>query len=328
MDVAQKLSPHSKAFDAVFFMATTKDGFYLVGGAERRHSGVVNGLFYVAVPGVGLLCSSKIPDTVLHGARENEFGAEGIRFIPIEPMKHWRVEFEGDMWHHDDPNKTSKVVVRGDWKSNLPYFDFDTDSNISTMCSAIARESWSREYFEFLKNAHQSHYEQMGTLKATVTLDGKEYRLDCQAFRDHSYGFKRDWKLMHRYIFHMLFLEDGTTASIGVICQPCTCSVLKIGYVYKPDGTLYPLEWCDLQLYQHGENGSPPRDHAFSFKAGGTVYRVQVDVEYESIHYKGEEREARMVERFVRYHVNGKVKGRGVSEFHYNNSNDVKRGTV
>jgi hypothetical protein len=38
--------------------------------------------------------------------------------------------------------------------------------------------------------------------------------------------------------------------------------------VYTPDGALYPLEWCDFQLYENGENGRPPVDHSFSFKAG------------------------------------------------------------
>jgi hypothetical protein len=38
--------------------------------------------------------------------------------------------------------------------------------------------------------------------------------------------------------------------------------------VYTPDGALYPLEWCDFQLYENGENGRPPADHSFNFKAG------------------------------------------------------------
>jgi hypothetical protein len=40
--------------------------------------------------------------------------------------------------------------------------------------------------------------------------------------------------------------------------------------VYTPNGTLYPLEWCDFQLHENGENGTPPKDHSFNFKAGMT----------------------------------------------------------
>jgi len=48
------------------------------------------------------------------------------------------------------------------------------------------------------------------------------------------------------------------------------------------------------------------------------VYNVQVTAEHASTHYKGWKWEARMVERFVRYIVNG-IPGQGVSEFHYHN---------
>lgn len=43
---------------------------------------------------------------------------------------------------------------------------------------------------------------------------------------------------------------------------------LEAGYVYTPNGEVYALEWCDFELYEHGENGRPPTDHSFSFKAG------------------------------------------------------------
>lgn len=43
---------------------------------------------------------------------------------------------------------------------------------------------------------------------------------------------------------------------------------METGFVQEPDGKIYPLEWCDFKLYQHGENGNPPKDHGFQFKAG------------------------------------------------------------
>lgn len=54
------------------------------------------------------------------------------------------------------------------------------------------------------------------------------------------------------------------------------------------------------------------------------MYNVQVNVEYESIHYVGKNWDARMVERFVSYRVNGTIDGRGVSEFHYRHKDGPK----
>nr|CAD7260836.1 unnamed protein product [Timema shepardi] len=337
-----------QAFDAVFFIATNKEGFYLIIGAERRNHGIINGLFYLLTPDRGLLCNRKIPDTILFGAKKDEFGAEGILLTPVDAMRKWSVKYHGEMRLESDPEQVMNVKLDAEFDSDLPYFNFDTDLHPSAMCRAFAKEDWTKEYFNNLKSAHQTHYEQMGNMHGSVEIDGTVHQLELQAFRDHSYvvelnttsalanyateaddkinvnatiftWHKRDWDLMHRYAFHMLFLENGMRASIGVICQPCTCSLLESGYVYTPNGELHPLEWCDFKLYQHGEGGTPPVDYAFQFKAGGTVYTVKAKEINQSIHFKGWKWEARMVERFLTYEVNG-VLGKGVSEFHYHSS--------
>ena len=63
---------------------------------------------------------------------------------------------------------------------------------------------------------------------------------------------------MHRYIFHHIFMEDGTKAVVGIVCQPCTCS--RYGHFSKSfyisiDCTF--LKWrnkieyrvCDYHIY-------------------------------------------------------------------------------
>lgn len=52
----------------------------------------------------------------------------------------------------------------------------------------------------------------------------------------------------------------------------------EVGVVCLPSGEndLHAVEWCDMKLYQHGENGDPPADYAFQFQAGGVVYTVEV----------------------------------------------------
>ncbi|KAF4525130.1 hypothetical protein B566_EDAN005072 [Ephemera danica] len=101
MDCAQPLSDDPKAIDAVYFNAASKDGCYLVGGTARRPQGVVNGFLYLKVPAVGLLLTPKLPDTTLFQSqleKENSvFGADGLRFEPLEPMKRWRLTYNGQM---------------------------------------------------------------------------------------------------------------------------------------------------------------------------------------------------------------------------------------
>lgn len=91
-----------------------------------------------------------------------------------------------------------------------------------TIARAIAKEPWTKEYFEMMKTAHQSRYEQMGEAIVKVEIDGGKYEFTTQSFRDHGYGAKRDWSLMHRYAFFHIFLDNGMMAAIGVVSQPCT----------------------------------------------------------------------------------------------------------
>lgn len=49
------------------------------------------------VPGKGLLCSHKLPDTVLFGTKTEEFGAEGLFLKPVRAMKKWKLTYKGKM---------------------------------------------------------------------------------------------------------------------------------------------------------------------------------------------------------------------------------------
>lgn len=112
--------------------------------------------------------------------------------------------------------------------------------------------------------------------------------------RHHSFGLMRDWKNFHRYAMHFINLENGDKISVGIISIPfiysrysvfwkmiwfffeynwntnyiCTYSI-EVGFItIGSTGLNYPITACNLRLYQHGEQGDPPKDYAFSFAAG------------------------------------------------------------
>lgn len=47
--------------------------------------------------------------------------------------------------------KEVNIKFNLEWDSFTPFFDFDTDMNPATMADGIAREKWSRDYFDKLQ---------------------------------------------------------------------------------------------------------------------------------------------------------------------------------
>ena len=148
--------------------------------------------------------------------------AEGVHLEPVVPMKRWKVKFEGEMMmkNEGDIITSHKVRIDAEYSSELEYFDFDSDMDPWTVARAMAREPWSRQYFERLQAAHQSHYEQFGEVSGLVSVDGQERDLKVSVMRDHTHGSNRDWTLMHRYCLHNFTCQDGTRGFLGVVSQP------------------------------------------------------------------------------------------------------------
>ncbi|GAB6033459.1 hypothetical protein CHUAL_013344 [Chamberlinius hualienensis] len=317
MEKPQPLSDNPKAIDAVYISGFNKEGCYFVTAIGRGQKQLTNAFWFLRIPKVGLLKASHLPDSRIKANGDSEFSVGGLTIQPVEPMKKWKITYDGKMKFEKDEEKEVHVRMNLEFTSSLPYFDFDTDMPPATMARALAREPWSKQLLERLKEAHQTHYEQMGFTNGVVSIDGYgSYTLGMSGYRDHSYGKKREWKYMHRYGLHSVALQNGTLFTVGIVSQPINLSVLEIGYLYTPCGDLYGIDWCDLELDRHGEGGEPPNDYAFSFGAGGQNYRVQVKVVDLSQLDMGIELEARFVERFCEFTVNG-LRGWGISEWQY-----------
>ncbi|KAJ8965097.1 hypothetical protein NQ314_004385, partial [Rhamnusium bicolor] len=208
----QKLSLHEKAIDAVYLTGGNKYGDYLAVGTARRKNLLVDGFLYLKInsSNLGLLESPKLPDSALYKTEDTEeFSAEGINIIPLEPMKKWRFTYEGKMKEFNNRKQLHHVKIDGIWTSDLPLFNFDEDMDPLCMAKSMAYEKWSRTYFESLKASHQTHYEQFGVLQAAITIDKVNYNVELDILRDHSFGMYRDWKQFKRYVLHFFSTEDG-----------------------------------------------------------------------------------------------------------------------
>ncbi|XP_067675175.1 uncharacterized protein [Haliotis asinina] len=318
MDKVQILPPeHPKAVDAVYFNGGNKEGYFIVTATARRHKNLVQTIVLLRVPGVGLLMLPSMPDTSLTGPGDS-YSAGGLTMEVLEPMKTWRVAFQGKL-RLSETGEEKTVSFDLKWTAITNFFDFDTDLDPSTTADAIAREKWSRGYFENLKTVHQTHYEQFGELVGDVCIEGLEPRtFRVKGVRDHSYGNIRDWKYFHRYGLQYGYFGDGTCLCVGAICMPMCMSRLTVGYMFLKDGTLVPVSHTDFEFFNHGEDQNPPKQMTLGFTAGGKKYELFIDVVQCPVFYMGEEWDAKIFERLCNFRLNG-VEGWGISEWDYRN---------
>ena len=160
------------------------------------------------------------------------------------------------MWRSDEgifnydtdmsPYAAARAFAKEDW--NKQYFK-DLEKAHQTHYEQMGRIDGELEFCNDKKDDDINAGEK----------NGKSFVLQMPSFRDHSYGmhrnchlkhclvarnkipflmefdimtyrkelflgYERDWKLMHRYIFHHIFMEDGTKAVVGIVCEPSICS--------------------------------------------------------------------------------------------------------
>ncbi|XP_054280751.1 uncharacterized protein LOC128998577 isoform X2 [Macrosteles quadrilineatus] len=320
MDKRIPLSSDPKAFDAVYFNGANRIGWNIIIGCALRPKNV-DGFLILKVPGVGLLLSPRLPDTVLFKKEEDLscFSTDGLTLTPLKPMQLWHLQYNGKMRLSHKPHKKVKVEIDATWESNLPIFNYDTNVLTKNIAKAMSRESWSSQYFKLLKNFHQTHYEQFGELSGKVIIDGVDFKLNMSTMRDHSFGLRREWRAFHRYMLLMFTLADGTCGTVGIVCIPNLFSRMEIGYVYGKDKRLEAVYDVDFDLYNHGETGLPPTDFGLTFFAGGRLYEMKVHVEETTELFLGLTWEARIVEGLCRFSIN-RVDGWGCVEWMYAHS--------
>ncbi|XP_005108219.1 uncharacterized protein LOC101853644 [Aplysia californica] len=320
MDKLQELPQDMpKAVDAVYINGGNSEGVFMVTATARRQDNFVQTVLYLRIPSIGLLEMPTLPDTWLQDtASRSGFSGGGLTLTPISPMESWSITFDGTM-RIAETGKSVKVDFNLIWKAYTKCFDFDTDLHPHVMADGIARETWSREYFDTLKRAHQTHYEQFGEVSGILHIDGHpDQRIRVQGVRDHSYGNIRDWKYFHRYALNYAHLEDGSALCVGAICMPMSLSRLVVGYFFHPDGSMDAVSETDFEFYNWGEDGQPPEKLSLKFTAGGQKYDLTCEVIQCPIFYMGEDWDARIFERFCNYTVNG-IRGWGISEWDYRN---------
>ena len=178
------------------------------------------------------------------GAEGTGFQQGNLKWEPIEVGKIWRVTYNGMVSGRDGKQHTcnTNLVFTGDH----PIYDFAKSSDHKAIADAIAAEKWTKQFFFHMKDTHQVHYEQTGTFKGTIILDGKTFNMNMMASRDHSFG-SRNWLTWDRHYWITGVSDAGIHWTVTTIKWQFL-GRLTAGFITAADGTTDAIVECtDLE---------------------------------------------------------------------------------
>jgi hypothetical protein len=159
--------------------------------------------------------------------------------------------YEGDFNNGDvikgKKPKIVKIEMEGEFFGSSQLFDFSRHLPAHTMADALSREKWTKAFIASVRNNHQVHTEQQGTITATVKVDGQTHKFEnMNAFRDHSYG-KRDWGYFDRHIWILGLMENGDMFHTSFTRYPELTQLSSGFYLHegKPAGFVKKLPSMD-----------------------------------------------------------------------------------
>lgn len=174
------------------------------------------------------------------GTEGEGFQQGTLKWEPIEIGKIWRVTFEGTV--HDRSGKPHRCITNLVFTGDHPVYDFAKSSDHNAIARAIASEKWSKPFFNAMKDTHQVHYEQTGSLKGTIILNGKTFQMDMMGSRDHSFG-SRNWLTWDRHFWITGVSDAGIHWTVTTIKWQFL-GRLTAGFITSNDGTTDAIVDC------------------------------------------------------------------------------------
>jgi hypothetical protein len=205
------------------------------------------------------------------GPEGSGFQQGSLQWKPIEQGKIWQILFEGTLM--DREGKAHYCKTNLIFAGQHPVYDFEQSSDHKAIADAIAAEKWTREFFHQLKDTHQVHYEQTGSLKGSIVLDETTFPISMIGLRDHSFG-SRNWCSWDRHFWMSGISSSGISWTVTTIKWQFL-GRLTAGYITLQDGTIDAIVDCtDLETVS-SERLLPDHSHVEIKTRNGKIHRLE-----------------------------------------------------
>eukprot|EP01130_Rhizamoeba_saxonica_P000911 TRINITY_DN10799_c0_g1_i1.p1 TRINITY_DN10799_c0_g1~~TRINITY_DN10799_c0_g1_i1.p1 ORF type:complete len:852 (+),score=161.05 TRINITY_DN10799_c0_g1_i1:57-2612(+) len=287
LDYAIDSELEDQAFDSYYFSCFSKDISLGLRLCKRINAGEI--WIGISIKNVGVFIYENHPSTSCNVEYRGdrciyfEDGSSMMEFICIEPMKLWKINFEGVL-KHQETNEIVSAKFELDYNHEMPMFSFGTHVSPELVAHSLSLEPFSKQFFDELKASHQEHYEQFGSYNGFITLDQFDtYSINGLGMRDRAFGI-RDWAYLQRYVMNYFYIKETNTDQLPMfICKTLaslpTITNGKFGFVYDQN---YPKDVAPYMSAISGKleelciDGIPPETLTLTFESDGILYWVKI----------------------------------------------------
>ena len=241
----------------------------------------------------------------------------------VEPGKKLKFTYKGDATKAEFNNgdckagaksKKVKIDMVGEFTGISQVFEFSHHLPTAPIARAFAQEKWNKAFIAALKENHQSHCEQQGTISCTIKVDGTTHKFsDVSGLRDHSYG-KRDWGYFDRHIWILGLMENGDLIHTSFTRYPAVKQISSGFYLSggKPTAYIKSLQPMDTLPIV----GKCPESVSYIAELDdGRTLTINTKREFEvQFDFQGN---YTISEGISAFEIDG-IKGRGITEFGFN----------
>ncbi|GBG26734.1 Hypothetical Protein FCC1311_029552 [Hondaea fermentalgiana] len=223
LEAFHKPEPHPFFNESFYFHGCDRDtGDHVSARLSRHGSGAEKSyvVFFLDIAGVGIFSFERDDVPVSDAARASgRPSACGLELECLEPMRKWRLRFDGKMRRGCHTPQQARTLSDSDlievdvdlvYERQTPVFYYMRDDCAETLANNLSQEPWGIQFAKVCLNRSKNHghYEDFGTLSGTVRINGissREYAFDT--FRDHSWDIRR-WATMDSVLILLVTLEE------------------------------------------------------------------------------------------------------------------------
>ncbi len=249
-----------------------------------------------------------------------EFKIEQLEYHCLEPLKRWRLRFNGDMADIEDSMKLfdvdpdnmkfTGVELDLNLEGMSPCFDFK-NTHPTAIAEMLVRAGTRFEDVREITSVSSEHNEQPMRISGTIKIGDQEMEFRGSGQRDHSWGV-RDWSAPRLWTWLTCQFSDGLAFNLSRVA---IASVdLFFGFVSR-GGVNYPLRRVELETEFESDGLTQKRLKFRIEDTGGKTIEITGDVlTVAPLKLEAHGHKTLINEALTEYHFEGKT-GYGIAEY-------------